>query len=157
VHARFRCAQEIPKALSLARARRMPELAILSALFHGRNTDAQRTIELAVRAARSLDEERAGTYLDLIDSTLGRFARAALETAMPLPGYEYKGEFAKKYYGEGRAEGARAALLAVAAARGIGLSRDARARIAECPDFTVLEQWIKAAAGATSEQDVIAT
>lgn len=73
---------------------------------------------------------------------------------MPLGNYEYKSDFAKKYVAQGRTEGARQALLAVVAARGLELSDGSRQRIESCSSVTTLEQWIRRAAVVASGDDV---
>jgi hypothetical protein len=61
---------------------------------------------------------------------------------------------------EGLAEGATAAkaaaILALLAARGVPVSREARAHIEACKDAATLDQWIARAATAASAEEVIA-
>lgn len=77
---------------------------------------------------------------------------------MAIRTYEYQSDFARRYYGqgraEGRAEGEATALLAFLAARGIEVPSDARARITGCTDLARLDSWIRRAATATTIQDL---
>lgn len=168
--------REIPRVTSEAVARRMPELAVLSALVHGNEPDGEEVVRHAIVAAGQLDDERTRTYYDLLWSSLGDVARAALEALMTLKNYEYKSDFAKKYVAEGRAEGvaegraegvaegraegradeARDLLLALMATRQLGPSEAARARIHACADRATLERWVLRVAVATTEDDVFA-
>jgi hypothetical protein len=75
---------------------------------------------------------------------------------------EYKSDYARHYYGrgkaegeaEGKAEGEAKMLLAVLSARGIDVPEDARIRIAECTDLDQLEAWGRRAATADSINDL---
>jgi hypothetical protein len=57
---------------------------------------------------------------------------------------------------EGRAEGMRAAIERVLAARSLPLSEVGRARLASCVDAATLTRWLERAATATSEAEVFA-
>jgi Domain of unknown function (DUF4351) len=97
----------VPVVTDEAQARQNPELAVLSAMAHGRDADAVRAIEIAIAAQRAsigLDADRSGIYGDLIMSSLGEAAREALKT-MATQKYEFQSDFAKHYFAAGRAEG----------------------------------------------------
>jgi hypothetical protein len=134
-----------------------PELAVLSAMAHGRDDateQAARVAHAAFFAVDGLDEERARLYADLIHSRLGEAARSALEALMDAGKYEYQSDFAKKYIAIGRADGeargeARATAAAVVAfltARGIAVPVEMRDRILACRDVAELERWVVRAA-----------
>jgi hypothetical protein len=96
-----------------------PELAVLSAMAHGCDADITKSVEIAAAAqfaSAGLDAERSRLYFDLIQNSLSEAARRALRTMNPAK-YEYQSDFARKYYGqgkaEGRAEGSHDALVAV--------------------------------------------
>jgi hypothetical protein len=152
----------IPRVDSATEARASPELAILSALVHGRRSDGGEVIAAAVDAAAHLDDEKARTYLDLLYSNLGELAREALEAVMTQGKWEYRSDFAKKYvaqgHAEGRAEGradqARRSLRAVVEARAIRLSDEGQARIDACDDPATLERWAARAALASTEDEI---
>jgi len=102
----------IPEVTDAARAADNPELAVLSAMAHGRDANTAHAIEIALAAQSAsvaLDADRAKIYLDLILNSLGEAARQALMT-MDAQKYEYQSEFARKYVAVGLAEG-RVALL----------------------------------------------
>lgn len=157
---------EIPRVESFEEARRMPELAVLSALVHGGAPEGAPILESALRAAAQLDETHARNYYDLIYSSLGDVARAALEALMSFEKYEYRSDFAKKYVAQGRVEGrvegriegrvleAKRLLLAILAERHLGPSDPARARVEACGDPDVLEAWVLRATSAAAEADV---
>lgn len=97
-----------PAVTALKDAERNVELAVLSAVAHGKDSDkalAERIARAATAACRSIDEERSKLYLDLIDVSLKHSASEALEAAMNSLGFEYQGDFARRYVAEGRAEG----------------------------------------------------
>jgi predicted transposase YdaD len=88
--------------------------------------------------------------------------------------YEYKSDFARRYYHqgqteghaegltegraegltEGRAEGEVRALLAILNARGIPVPDDAHTRITDCTDLDQLETWIRRAITVITVQDL---
>ena len=58
---------------------------------------------LAQMVSLGLDAERSRLYCDLVLHSLPEVARRALQ-AMDASKYEYKSEFARRYYGQGVAE-----------------------------------------------------
>ena len=86
----------------------MCELAVLSAIEHGQSPDsllAERIATAAILASAAIDVERSRLYLDLIQISLPKNISEVFETAMNSLGYEYQGDFARRYYGQGKAEG----------------------------------------------------
>ena len=106
----------VPEVTDDAVARENPELAVLSAMAHGRDADPSRAIEIALAAQRAsvrLDADRSRIYGDLIMNSLGEAAREALKT-MATQKYEFQSDFARHYIALGEAQGAargRAALI----------------------------------------------
>ena len=86
-------------------ARRLPELAVLSAAAHGRDDSAADLALTAIGACAALDTRRATRYADFILASLSEAARLHLETLMSQQGYQYQSEFARKYFQQGRDEG----------------------------------------------------
>jgi hypothetical protein len=111
----------------------------------------------ALARSRSLDADRTVRNFDLVHAALGAAARAALEAEMKS-NYEYRSEFAKRYFAEGKALGIAAgeadALLRILTARGLELDEAARRPIAACSDVELLRRWIERAATASSAGDV---
>jgi hypothetical protein len=84
-----------------------PELAVLSAIVHGRDADAEKSAEIALAAhsaAALLDTRRSEMYFDLVLYCLSEAARRVLQ-AMDTTKYQYQSEFARRYFGQGREEG----------------------------------------------------
>lgn len=97
----------IPEVTDEAEAQSDPELAVLSAMAHGRDADTEKAARIAFAAQsaiRGLDEDRAGMYFDFIRKRLSKGARRAMQTMDPRK-YEYQSEFARRYVAQGRAEG----------------------------------------------------
>ena len=61
---------------------------------------------------------------------------------MTIRTWEYKSDFARRYYGQGEAK----AMLLVLDARGIDVPNDTRERIMRCTDLAQLETWVRRAA-----------
>ena len=143
---------------------RNPELSLLSALTHGGKADDALEIAVAaLNAVRRLDLEHQRIYSDLVLAALPSALSAAVENLMKTAGYEYRSDFARKYYGQGKAEGKaegiaegmRKAVVALLAARGIAVTEAERAQIDECGDATKLEAMVRRAATAASAAEVL--
>jgi hypothetical protein len=110
----------VPEVTDSVGASANPELAVLSALAHGRDANFVRAIEIALAARNAianLDAERASIYVDLITNALGEAARQALKNT-DMWKYEYQTEFARHHFARGVAEG-EARGIAEGEARGI--------------------------------------
>jgi Domain of unknown function (DUF4351) len=97
----------VPEVIDEVQARADPELAVLSAMAHGRDADSAKSARIArvaQIASHDLDEDRAWLYLDLAVSCLSEAARRAFQS-MDIRKYEFQSEFAKRYVAEGRARG----------------------------------------------------
>ncbi len=154
------------------------ELAVLSALTHGRDDETLSVVKPTLEALgrAPLDEERRRTYAHMVFEVLGRAARAALEAQMKFGEKGFVSSFAMEIFAKGkaegraegeahgraegeahgRAEGEAKALLAVLEARGLQPSRAVTIRIRECRDPEQLHRWIQRAAVATSLDAVFA-
>lgn len=114
------------RADSEAEAAQAPELAVLSAIAHGKGANGPSVGTAALSACSLLDDERARLYVDLIFLHLSDVARAAQEGEMDLKKYEYQSEFARKYVAAGKAE----AVVLVLEGRGIHVDAQAKLRLA---------------------------
>jgi len=97
-----------PVITELRHAQNNVELAVLSAIEHGKNPDvalAARIASAAIVASADIDDERSRLYHDLIQISLSVSARTALEVTMNSLGYEYQSDFARRYVAQGKAEG----------------------------------------------------
>ena len=156
---------EIPERLDPARARALPELAVLAVITHGNKHGAEDLGRTALAASEDLaatDPVRATLYADLILAYLSEDARKALEDEMGVSTDAYISDFAKRYISLGRAEGEAEgevkgeakALLLVLESRGFTVPDDARARITSCTDIEQLDAWLARAATADSVDGV---
>lgn len=153
----------VPVVTDVAAAREKPELAVLSAMAHGRS-DVDVAVPVAVTAlaaAAGLDQERATLYGDVVLSCLGEAARRALEAMMANGNYEYQSEFVRKNVAKGQAEGAlktqAAAVLTVLEARGLAISDEVRQRVLASTDLDQLSHWLRRAAVVSSAVDIFET
>src|SRR5690606_19193794 len=88
--------QGVPVVTDPERAKRDPELAVLSVMAHGLG-DVETAVQIArgaVAAAAPLDEDTRVLYLDLIEAALGEAARKAFQ--MLPDNYEFQGPTMKK-------------------------------------------------------------
>jgi hypothetical protein len=96
--------EEIPR-VSRERAHREPWMAVLSALAHGNRPGGVAIALAAIDAISGLPDEHAKVCFDLIRESLDAAAARALENEMQHGKYEYKSDFARRYFGEGREKG----------------------------------------------------
>ena len=95
---------QIPVIDTLAAALASPELGVLSAMAHGQGPEGEQIGRAVIAATAGLDEDRAHLYADLTLLALNEVARRVLEELMDTH-YEYKSDFARRYYGQGHREG----------------------------------------------------
>ena len=84
-----------------------PELAVLSALAHGRHADTHKATQIAraaLKASVALDGDRCRLYSDLILTSLSEAARRELKSMDPAK-YEYQSDMAKYWDAHGKALG----------------------------------------------------
>jgi hypothetical protein len=122
-------------------ASHLPELAMLSVMAHPELEIAQ----AAILAISGLPAGRARLYLDVIMKALPAKSRQIVEAQM-IKGYQYQSDFARKYYGqgheEGRQEGLRGAVIALARVKLGKLTDDDVAAIEAVSDLRVLTELI---------------
>jgi hypothetical protein len=161
----------VPIVRDSAEAIQSPELAILSAMMHGRSDAGEDIARAAFAAIRGLDDERLTLYTDVLSESLHAAAQAVLKDLMAPHTYQYQSEFAKKYVAQGKAEGqsegeargrvegearGRAlSVLAVLQARGMEVLPAAREKVLACTDLSVLDAWLARAVTAHAVSDVL--
>ena len=141
------------------RARRLPELAVLSAYAHG-DTEP-RTLWAVVEALDATSAEHRTFYYDYVLAGLGEAAREELEGLMSVDTYEWQSDFARKYVGIGREEGREEgresvaeSVIAVLEARGFTASDEVRRRIHSCTDLQTLKKWVPKAVTVDRPEDL---
>jgi uncharacterized protein DUF4351 len=131
----------VPQVTDPAQARAYPELAVLSAMAHGKDADSDKSVQIALAAqfaVAGLDQDVAKLYFDLVHHSLSEAARRALQAMDPRK-YEYQSDFARRYVAEGEAKGeargearGRAALVArLLASRFGSLGHEVETRLAD--------------------------
>jgi hypothetical protein len=126
----------VPEITDEGRAIADPELAVMSAMAHARDPNAEKVLRIAhvaQLASEKLDAERSTMYCDLILYALPEVTRAALIAMNPAK-YEYQSEFAKQYYGRGKIEGRVDLVLRQLAKRYGALSDATKALVAGAAD-----------------------
>ncbi len=86
---------QIPRITDLDQAREEPELAILSAVAHAKDENADEAADVALAglaACHGLDIDRATRYSDFIFSRLGPAAWQALDNLMTARKYQPQSE-----------------------------------------------------------------
>jgi hypothetical protein len=149
--------RRVPLVTDHGTARRVPELAVLSAIAHATPTD-RRVLDALLAALESVDEKDATPYSDFVMNALPEAARRYLEAMLSTGTYEYQTEFVRRYVfqgrAEGRVEGEARAVLGFLEARKIVVPDDARERIMACSDLAQLDDWVRRAATADCIDDL---
>jgi hypothetical protein len=158
----------VPKLTDPARARREPQLAVLSVMAHGRGDVATATAigTAAARAVQRLPEEQRMLYSLLIESNLSDAARKAIEMQGAVPKYfneaqrqNYERGVAEgeaKGKAEGKAEGQATALLKILSRRGLTVTAAQRGRMLGCTDLATLERWLDRSLSVSSVEELLA-
>lgn len=152
----------VPVFTDAAPALRAPELAVLSALAHGRDPRRSEVLDVLADALAGVETQQAVLYLRLVLAALPQAARIHLEELMTTGTYEYQSEFTERLRNEGaargeakgRAEAKADDVLRVLRARGVEVPDDVRARIVGCTDLERLDAWLDRASTAHSVDDL---
>jgi hypothetical protein len=148
----------VPVVTDAQRARRFPELAVLSVMAHGQGDveTAVNIAQVAAAAASDLESDKQALYLDLIEAALGEAAKKAFE--MLPETYQFQGPSYLRGRTEGRTEGESRgeakAVLAVLEARGIAVTEQQRQLVLECTDLERLDGWIRKAVTLTDPSEL---
>jgi hypothetical protein len=147
----------VPVVSSPELAHGVPELAVLSAMAHGRG-DVAIAVQIALTVAgatEGLDPDRRALYSDLVMAALSEAARKALQ--MLPSGYEFQYEPYRRLQLQGqasRAESKAEAVLEVLDARGVSVTDAQRERVLACTDLDALRTWVRRAATVTSADEL---
>jgi len=130
-------------------AAREPELAVLSAMTHGKG-DTEIAVAIALAASSAfghLPADQQLLYLAFIESALGDAARKAFEMHPEAEEIVEKfiNERQQRSFEKGRATEKAAAVLDVLDARGVAVTPEQRERILACTDLEVLTRWVRRA------------
>jgi hypothetical protein len=156
----------VPRIQDAAHAQRLPELAVLSAMAH----PELEVVETALAAIGPLRGDLNQLYFDVILANLPEALRQIMLETRNMQGYQYRSEFARKYYNQGREEGIekgreegiekgreeglRAAVLRLARGRLASITPEDVAAIEAMHDEHTLTELIDALASAGSGTDV---
>ena len=154
----------VPIVTDEAVAMRDPELAVLSAMAHGRTADPDIAVQIAIAAIGAsvgLDAERSVLYFDLVRASLGDVAKRSLQAMDPAK-YEFQSDFAKRFIEvgrqegrqEGRTEGQAATLLKLLRLKFGVVSQDVVTRV-QSASIEDLDHWAERILDATSIDDTL--
>ena len=140
----------------------MPEVAVLSAMAHGRTKVGLKVALAALAGLAGLEDERALLYGNAVLSSLHKAAKRALEAMMASSDYQITDKFLLKYIAkgkkegraEGKAEGKAEDVLEVLEARGLAVPDDVRERITQSTDLAALRHWLRRAVVVNSAREI---
>jgi hypothetical protein len=122
-------------------------------MAHGARPDQPGIFKAMLAALDVVDQDHSRMYADVVLAALPEAARAHPEELM-LTTYEYQSDFARRYFGAGKAEGEARAVLAFLDARGVEVPDQVRERIAGCTDLGQLDRWVRRAATASNVDEL---
>lgn len=132
-----------------------PAMAVLSVAYHGKEPAVA---EAFVTGIGSLGAERGEDYYEYANMLSSKQVRDLLEafvTSIHAPRFS---DFAKRYYGEGLAEGEaigeRNTIRMVLKARRLTLTQDQGKLIDDCSDLSQLKKWAETALTAERTSDI---
>ncbi|MFI0357075.1 hypothetical protein [Actinomadura sp. 9N407] len=150
--------ESLPPITDPASARRLPELAVLSAPAHADGPHAEAVIHSLSTALDTLSDDIGTLYHDYVMSRFSDAARKLLEETLKLDDYEWQSEFAIRHRAEGQAlgeaKGEAKSVLLVLHARGISVPNDIRDRVTDCADLDQLERLVQRAATIDAAEDL---
>lgn len=140
----------VPEIQDEEQANADPELAVLSAMAHGHDSDVAKVARIAgvaQSASLRLDANRARLYVDLVFHSLSEAARRALRNMNPAK-YEYQSDFARHYVAVGRGEGRATLVTRLLSIRFGDLSQDVKDKLtaASIPELDAIGERLLAAA-----------
>jgi hypothetical protein len=146
----------VPVIEDVATAEQAPELAVLSAVSHGRGEveTAVRIALAATIAAHGLGRDRFLLYFGLIRAALSEAARKAFQ--MHPQGAQFFDESQQRSFERGQAQGQAKTIVAVLEARGLAVTDEQRERILASTDPAELERWARKAAVVASTVELFA-
>ncbi|SEG89764.1 hypothetical protein SAMN04489712_12456 [Thermomonospora echinospora] len=148
---------EMPTIIDPDEATRNVELAVLSALVHGTEPEAEKVFagmfDVFHRAGLDGTAE-AQAYIDELLAMLPQAAGKLLEAIMQTKQHEYKSDYFRRAKAEAEAEGLAKAVLTVLDSRGVEVTDEVRARIVGCTDLEQLGVWLRRAVSAASAGDL---
>jgi hypothetical protein len=152
----------VPEITDPAAAEQEVELAILSAIAHGKGPHGLAVVQAAFVALGRLDWERAGVYFQVIWNVLREPMRRALEAVVMERQTEgerallpWEQHFKELFKAQGRTEGEARALLTVLRGRGIAVPDATRDRILAERDPSILERWLEKAGTAATLAELL--
>ncbi len=142
--------------------KQFPELAVLSGLAHGNSPAGPDVILTMHQILSEIASDRVLFYRDYVWNTLSEPIQKAVEALMEAEQFQYKTEFARKYYGQGKArgeaqgeaKGKASSILVILAARGLTISDEIRSRITSNTDNALFDEWLRRAATAKTAVEV---
>jgi len=159
--------QTIPKLTDAERAAREPELAVLSAMAHGRsNTPTARRIAIAAFTglSRLADDDRRVLYSLMVERALSVALRRTLEMQPDIR--KFMSASQRRSYDKARAEGEikgkvagkvaekAETVLKILAKRGLPVTARQRRKIRECTDPATLDRWFDRAFSVASIDEI---
>src|SRR5690606_39211760 len=95
----------IPMITDVTEARRTPELAVLSAIAHGRGPEEEPVFQAMLTALQTVDQDHFELYPDIVLTALPEAARHCLEALMEVATYEFQSDHFRRRLSRSMAEG----------------------------------------------------
>jgi hypothetical protein len=147
--------KRVPVVNDSAKVACAPELAVLSAVAHGRRDGV---LDALLTGFADIDPERARSYTELLLGLLDGADRTYVEEAVAVETFRYQSEFTERLKAEGeakgKAEGEARSVVAVLEARGLVVDEAVRERIVATTDLDLLDTWVRRAVSVDSAEQL---
>ncbi|RKS77103.1 hypothetical protein BZB76_2476 [Actinomadura pelletieri DSM 43383] len=141
----------LPPITDVEAARKVPELAALSAPHYADGPDGEAVLDAAAVALGFGMDPAYRMYYDVMRAQLSDAARELMEKTVDLKNYEWQSKWAKTHIAEGEAK----AILLVLEGRGVEVPNDVRERVTGCTDTEQLERWVRRAGVVDKAEDLL--
>jgi hypothetical protein len=152
-----------PKVTKVEEAVKAPYRAILSALAHADEEEAERVVYAAAVGSEGLPAAERDMWRELMAAALDDAARKALEAMMDVEKYKQQSVWVREALDEGKKLGldegrvaeARRAVSRVLLRRGLSLDAGQQQRLDGCSDLATLQRWLDRAVTASTVDEAL--
>ena len=148
--------KHVPIVLDPEEAKANPELAVLSAMAHGKDDldVAVAVASAALAAVDQLGDRRATFYGDFVLNALSVAARRMLEEMMNIHTYQFQSDFVRRNVAQGEVKSKADAVLTVLGERRRKITEMQREQILACTDLPTLDRWLRRAVKVSKVKDL---
>jgi hypothetical protein len=146
---------QIPVVRDVELARALPELSVISSILHNDRTNPEQIFIALGAALMTVGTDLGRMYHDLVFAEVPEARRAhLLEVLMNSLSTEYRSEYNRALFAEGKASGEAKAIVIMLETKGLTLSAEERNRITACTDLDQLDAWLHRVGSVTTVSEL---